>query len=72
MWMQLLTELLHSNQGKAIGVLAGLVFGLLVIIIGFLQTIFLAGCIWIGFIIGKRADDNESIREIVERIFREN
>ena len=72
MWTQLLSELLHNNQGKFLGVLAGLIFGLFVIIIGFLQTLFLACCIGIGYIIGKRADDNESIRDIVERIFREN
>ncbi len=70
--MQLFSELLNNHQGKVLGIAIGLVFGLLVIIIGFLQTVFLACCIYIGYIIGKRVDDNENIRDLVERIFKEN
>jgi len=71
MWKQVLKELLQHHRGKIFGILLGLIFGLLVIIIGFLQTIFVALCIYIGYIIGKRVDENENIREIMEHIFKE-
>lgn len=71
MFEQLITELLHHHRGKTFGVLAGLLFGGLVIGIGFLQTVFVSCCIYIGYIIGKRVDDNESIRDVMERIFKE-
>jgi len=71
-WKQFLSELLQNHQGKFLGIVLGLLFGLLVIILGFLQTVFLACCIYIGYIIGKRVDENESIRDLVERIFKEN
>ena len=71
MWKQVLTELLQYHQGKFFGILLGLTFGLLVILIGFLQTIFVAVCIYAGYIIGKRVDDNESIKEVMEHIFKE-
>lgn len=71
MWEQLLTEILNNHRGKFFGALGGLVFALLVIWIGFLQTIFIACCIFIGYIIGKRVDESENLREVIERIFRE-
>jgi len=71
MWEQLLTEILSNHRGKFFGVLIGLLFALLVILIGFLQTIFIACCVFIGYIIGKRIDESENLREVMERIFRE-
>lgn len=71
MWEELLLEILRSHRGKLFGAGVGLIFALLVIILGFFQAIFVACCIFIGYIIGKRVDDNESIREIMERIFKE-
>lgn len=71
MWEKVLTEIIHNHRGKLFGILLGLAFGLLVIIIGFLQTIFISCCIYIGYIIGKRVDDNESIRDVMDRILRD-
>jgi uncharacterized membrane protein len=72
MWIELLTELLTKHRGKFIGALFGLVFGILVITLGFLQTVFVATCLYVGYIIGKRIDDdNETLRDVVERIFKE-
>lgn len=71
MWEQLLTEILRSHRGKFFGVLGGLIFALLVILIGFLQTVFIACCVFIGYIIGKRIDESENLREVIERIFKE-
>ncbi|MDD2400698.1 MAG: DUF2273 domain-containing protein [Clostridia bacterium] len=63
-------ELFQNHRGKTIGFLSGLAFGILVIIVGFLQTIFIVCCIYIGYIIGKRIDDNESLKEVMNRILR--
>lgn len=71
MWGQLIAELLHRHRGKLFGIALGLTFGLLVIFVGFLQTVFIACCIFIGYIIGKRIDDNESFREVMDHIFKE-
>lgn len=71
MWEKLLSEALRSHRGKLFGILLGLTFGIMVISLGFLQTVFIGACIYIGYIIGKRVDDNESLREVMERIFRD-
>ena len=71
MWRQVLIELAANHRGKLFGTILGLVFALFVITLGFLQTIFVACCIYIGYIIGKRIDDNESIRDVMERILKE-
>lgn len=60
-----------QNRGKVIGLFAGLIFGILVINIGFLKTLFITLCLFLGYIIGKRVDDNESIREVVERMLKD-
>lgn len=60
-----------QNRGKVIGLFAGLIFGILVINIGFLKTLFITLCLYLGYIIGKRVDDNESIREVIERMLKD-
>ncbi|MGI6587795.1 MAG: DUF2273 domain-containing protein [Peptococcia bacterium] len=70
MWENILIELL-KHRGKIIGLLIGLVFACLVINHGFWRTFFIILCLYIGFIIGKRIDDNESLKSVVERILRD-
>jgi uncharacterized membrane protein len=67
---RILKELI-KNRGKVIGLLAGLTFGIMVIKVGFWQTLFITLCLYIGYIIGKRIDDNESLQEVIERILKE-
>lgn len=71
MWERVLTELLQYHRGKLFGIVLGLVFGMLVITIGFLQTLFVSLCIYVGYIIGKRVDDSEGIREVMDHLFKE-
>ena len=71
MWENVLSEIMRHHRGKFLGILFGLIFAVLVISFGFLQTIFIACCIYIGYIIGKRLDDNESLKDVMERLFRE-
>lgn len=67
---KIVSEILQNHRGKFFGLLAGFIFGFMVISLGFLKTLFLTFCLYIGYIIGKRIDDNESLREVVERIFK--
>lgn len=68
---KIFTELMRFHRGKLFGILFGLLFSILVITLGFLQTIFIACCIYVGYIIGKRVDDNESLKEVMEKFFRD-
>ena len=71
MWEQLIMEILNNHKGKLFGILGGLLFSILVLFIGILQTIFIACCVVIGYIIGKRIDESENLRDTVERFFRD-
>jgi len=70
MWENILLELFR-HRGKLIGLLIGLLFAYLVIDHGFLITLFVMLCLYIGFTIGKRFDDNESLRGVLERILKD-
>lgn len=48
----------ESYGGRAVGVAAGLFFGLIYLIVGFWDMLFIALLIGIGFWIGKQRDDN--------------
>lgn len=69
MWKELWTELAERHRFKIIGCLTGLVFALLVIRYGLLWTLFISSCVGVGYLVGKRLDDEpEGIGEIIERI----
>ncbi|MDD4664948.1 MAG: DUF2273 domain-containing protein [Clostridia bacterium] len=70
MWENILLELLR-HRGKIIGLLVGFIFAYLVITYGFWRTFFIILCLYIGFIIGKRTDDNESLRAVIDRILKD-
>ncbi len=61
-------DLFNKNRGKCIGVAAGLIIGIFVLVIGFFKTLFLIICILLGYYIGKKVDNKESIIEVIERI----
>lgn len=60
----------ENHKGKLTGALIGLIFGVSVMMIGFFWTLFISGCVLIGFFIGKRIDEEkESLGEILEKYF---
>ena len=61
-------QTLIRNKGKTIGTLFGFVIAILVISIGFFKTLFIVLCTWLGYFLGKKTDNQENIREIIERI----
>lgn len=60
---------LANHWGKIICGLIGLVFAILVINCGFLNTLFVFICVAAGAFIGWRLDRTIGIRGLVERLF---
>ncbi|MFZ5943394.1 MAG: DUF2273 domain-containing protein [Bacillota bacterium] len=68
---RIIDELLTNHRGKTLGIIIGLVFSILVITVGLLETVFITICIYIGFVIGKRLDENESVNDLIFKLFKE-
>lgn len=64
-------ELMTHHRGKTLGIVMGLLFSILVITVGLLETVFIVVCIYIGYIIGKRLDDNESFNDLIHKLFKD-
>lgn len=69
-WNQMLDELLRYHRGKVIGVLLGLFFGVLTVVLGFWKAVFIGICIFVGYVLGKRADDSGSFWALLERFLK--
>ncbi len=62
----------QNNMGKIIGLFIALVFSLLIIHYGFLKTVFVLFCCFIGIYLGKTIDDQGNIRDKLKDFFRKN
>lgn len=67
-YKEFLLNLLSKNEGKIIGGVIGLFIGILILSIGFLKALFIVLCVFLGYYIGKKKDNNENILEIIEKI----
>ena len=63
-------EWIGQNQGKAAGAFAGFLFGVLLFTIGIVKTLLIVLFVFIGYIIGKSRDDNVSILDELNDLFR--
>lgn len=70
-WDRLLAEIFKNHRGKLLGILLGLSFGLLTALLGFWKALFIAFCILIGYIVGKRIDENKNFKHLLEKLFEE-
>ena len=61
-------EYIRMNKGKAFGGMLGFIIAILVLTIGFFKTFFIVLCTWIGYYLGKKSDNKEDIRELLEKI----
>ncbi len=61
---------IDNHPGKLIGTSIGLVLGLLMVTLGFWRTLVLALFTILGFMLGNRQDDYESITTWLERNFK--
>ncbi|MEN6348395.1 MAG: DUF2273 domain-containing protein [Syntrophomonas sp.] len=71
MWEKILLLILEEHRGKAIGIFMGLVASILFISYGFWRTLFIIFCIVLGFFIGKRLDENQSLDGWLKNMFRD-
>lgn len=61
---------INNNKGKFIGLIAGFIFGLLVLLIGILKTLVIFLFALIGLYIGHLWDGGKNIPNIFKRIYR--
>lgn len=61
---------LDNHPGKLLGTSVGLGLGLLMVTLGFWRTLILALFAIVGFVLGKRQDDYQSITTWLERNFK--
>ncbi|AZR73538.1 hypothetical protein BBF96_09155 [Anoxybacter fermentans] len=63
-----LLEIFYHHRGKIIGLLTGFLISILLLTLGLLKTFFIVGCSIIGFVIGKKVDNHEDFRDLIDRI----
>jgi uncharacterized membrane protein len=51
----------QNHPGKLTGISLGLILGLLVVALGFWQTLLLGLFVAVGYVLGKREDDYQSL-----------
>ena len=59
----------NNNWGKLLGALLGLLFALLVILIGFWWTLFIVLCVLSGLYLGWRVDMENGLRGLIDKLF---
>ncbi|WP_232696097.1 DUF2273 domain-containing protein [Brevibacillus daliensis] len=64
----MMMELLWEHKGKLLGILAGFLFGLIYLFVGFWDTLVFLVLIGTGYYIGRKLDRKEDLREILDRI----
>jgi uncharacterized membrane protein len=72
MFEKMIVYLMTEHRGKVIGVLLGLLASILFISYGFWRTIFIMFCIFVGYYIGKKIDDNTNIEAWIRKFFKQN
>lgn len=61
--------LLSKHWGKLAGALGGLVFALPFVVFGFWKGLFIIFCIALGLFLGWRVDENQGLRNFLEKLF---
>ena len=61
-------ELLWEHKGKLVGIGAGLFFGIIYLRVGFWYTLVFVVFVGTGYYIGRKLDDKEDLRDILDRI----
>lgn len=70
-WGRLFWALWSNHRGKTIGIGIGFIFGLMVVVLGFFEALFISLCMFIGYFIGKRIDENVNFSDLMDKMFRD-
>lgn len=68
MMSEIIKELWDNYRGRLIGAGLGLLVGIMFLLLGFFQTVFLLICISIGYFVGQRIDNKEDLMDILDRL----
>lgn len=71
MFEKIVLYLVTEHRGKVIGVCLGLLASILFISYGFLRTLFIVACIFAGYYIGKKIDENANVELWFKNLFKE-
>ncbi len=63
-------DFLSQHLGKILGVILGLLLGWMIIEYGFFKTLLVIIFVAVGFLVGKKADDNEDVLSAIRRFFK--
>ncbi|MDD3364471.1 MAG: DUF2273 domain-containing protein [Syntrophomonas sp.] len=67
---KIILYVITEHRGKTIGVLLGLAASILFISYGFWRTIFIVFCIVVGYLIGKKLDENADLEVWMKNLFK--
>lgn len=65
---KLLEEIWQVHSGKILGASLGFVLSILVLLLGFFQTLFVVFCVTAGYLVGKRIDEKEDLMDILDKL----
>lgn len=71
MWEKILAYILQEHRGKTIGIVLGLIASIIFITYGFWRSLFVIFCIIVGYLIGKKIDENKSFDSWLKQMFKE-
>lgn len=71
MWEKILAYILQEHRGKTIGIVLGLIASIIFITYGFWRSLFVIFCIIVGYLIGKKIDENKSFDNWLKQMFKE-
>lgn len=66
MWQEILRKLFATSRWRIIGATAGLIVGILFLLLGFFRAVFLLFCIGLGFYIGNKMDEGEDLVDLLD------
>ena len=68
MWQEILRKIIETSRWRVICSAAGLIVGVLFILLGFFRALFLLFCIGLGFYIGNKMDEGEDLVDLLDNL----
>ncbi len=63
-----LLDYTKHNTGKFMGTVIGLIIAIMMLLLGFFKTIFILLCASLGYVIGSKIDEGESLKSLFLKI----